>query len=317
MVVCLSPSTVRVPWGLPGGSVVILDFLDKRFPRIGRQEWTSRIDRNLVLGEDKTPFTLASSLEAGTKVLYYREVDAEPILPFKEKILFKNDHLIAACKPHFLPVVPSGPYVNETLLNRLKTKFSNPNIVPIHRIDRETAGVVLFSVDPTTRGTYQRLFMEKKVTKVYEAVTHWPHRPGSSPPLPTVIVNRIERGEPWFRNSIVPGKPNAETRLMLLGVQNNKAFFRLFPLTGKKHQLRIHLASLGCPMENDRYYPDLQPKQSDDWEHPLMLLSKEVRFMDPIARKERVFNSLRWQDLSFDSFSLPSSFSTIPPRSTP
>ena len=307
MVVSLSPSTVRVPWGHPGGSVLLLDFLDVRFPRIGRQEWARRIDRNLVLREDGTPLVLASSLEPGTKVLYHREVDAEPILPFEEKILFQNDHLIAACKPHFLPVVPSGPHVNETLLNRLKIKFSNPDIVPIHRIDRETAGVVLFSVDPTTRGAYQRLFMEKKVTKVYEAVTHWPYCPGSSTPLPSVIVNRIERGEPWFRNTIVPGKPNAETRLMLLGVQNNRAFFRLFPLTGKKHQLRIHLASLGCPLENDRYYPDLLPKAPDDWEHPLMLLSKEVRFMDPIAREERVFTSSRWQDLSLASFSLPCS----------
>lgn len=312
MVISVSPSTVRVPRVLPGdsGSVMLLDFLAAKFPRIGRQEWTRRIDRNLVLREDRTPLNLASSLEAGTKVLYYREVDAEPILPFEEKILFKNDHLIVACKPHFLPVVPSGPYVNETLLNRLKTKFSNPDIVPIHRIDRETAGVVLFSVDPTTRGAYQRLFMEKKVTKVYEAVTHWP---GSSTPLPSMIINRIERGEPWFRNTIVPGKPNAETRIKLLGVQDNRAFFRLFPLTGKKHQLRIHLASLGCPLENDRYYPDLMPKQADDWEHPLMLLSKEVRFMDPIASKERVFTSLRWQDLSFASFSIP--YST--PRSTP
>ncbi|MDY0220962.1 MAG: pseudouridine synthase [Desulfobacterium sp.] len=296
MVVSVSPSTVRVPWQIPEGSVVLLDFLDARFPWIGRQEWTRRIDRNLVLREDRTPFTLASALEAGTKVLYYREVDAEPILPFEEKIIFQNDHLIAACKPHFLPVVPSGPHVNETLLNRLKTKFSNPDLVPIHRIDRETAGVVLFSVDPTTRGAFQRLFMEKKVTKVYEAVTHWP---GSSTPLPSRIINRIERGEPWFRNTVVPGKPNAETRLKLVKTENNRAFFRLFPLTGKKHQLRIHLASLGCPLENDRYYPDLLPKQPDDWEHPLMLLSREVRFMDPIAQKKRVFTSLRWQDSPF------------------
>ena len=293
MVVSVSPSTVRVPWEIPGGSLLLLDFLDTRFPWIGRHEWTRRIHRNLVLREDRTPFTLVAALKAGTKVLYYREVDAEPILPFKEKIIFQNDHLIAACKPHFLPVVPAGPHVNETLLNRLKTKFSNPDLVPIHRIDRETAGVVLFSVDPTTRGVFQRLFMEKKVTKVYEAVTHWP---GSSTSLPDRIINRIERGEPWFRNTIVPGKPNAETRLKLLGIKNNRAFFRLFLLTGKKHQLRIHLASLGCPLENDRYYPDLLPKQPDDWKHPLMLLSREVRFMDPIAQKERVFTSLRWKD---------------------
>ncbi|ACN15746.1 RluD2 [Desulforapulum autotrophicum HRM2] len=293
MVVSVSPSTVTVPRENPEGFVLLLDFLDARFPWIGRQEWVRRINASRVIQEDKTPFNISSPLIPGSKVLYYREVETEPLIPFKEEILFHNDHLIAACKPHFLPVVPSGPHVNETLLNRLKIRFSNPDIVPIHRLDRETAGVVLFSVEPETRGAFQHLFMEKKVKKTYEAVTR---RPGTLPHLPSVIVNRIERGEPWFRNTIVPGRPNAETRLELVGADRDRAFFRLYPQTGKKHQLRLHLASLGFPIENDRCYPDLLPKQGDDWEHPLMLLSREVRFMDPIAGRERVFTSPRWVD---------------------
>ncbi len=297
MVVSVSPSTVRVPRENPEGFVVLLDFLDARFPWIGRQEWIRRINADLVVREDKTPFTISSPLVAGSKVLYYREVETEPLIPFNEEVLFRNDHLIAACKPHFLPVVPSGPFVNETLLNRLKIRFSNPDIVPIHRIDRETAGVVLFSVEPKTRGAYQHLFMEKRVKKTYEAVTR---RPGTLGHLPSVIVNRIERGKPWFRNTIVPGRPNAETRLELIHSDRDRAFFRLYPQTGKKHQLRLHLASLGCPIENDRYYPDLLPRQNDNWARPLMLLSREVRFMDPIAGRERVFTSPRWPDSFWD-----------------
>ncbi len=297
MVVSVSPSTVRVPRKIPEGFVLLLDFLEARFPQIGRDAWIRRINADLVVREDKTPFTISSPLVAGTKVLYHREVETEPQIPFDEEILFHNDHLIAACKPHFLPVVPSGPFVNETLLNRLKIRFSNPDIVPIHRIDRETAGVVLFSVEPETRGAYQRLFMERKVKKTYEAVTP---RPGTLGHLPSVIVNRIERGEPWFRNTIVAGRANAETRLEIVGTDEIRVFFRLYPRTGKKHQLRLHLASLGCPIENDRYYPELLPQKKDDWDHPLMLLSREVRFMDPIAGRERVFTSPRWPDSFWD-----------------
>ena len=266
MVVSISPSTVTVPRDNPGGFVFIIDFLDARFPLIGRREWEKRINNNLVenliSGKDKTPVTISSPLVPGARVLYYREVETEPVIPFREKILFQNDHLIVVCKPHFLPVVPSGIHVNETLLNRLKILTGNQDLVPINRIDRETAGLVLFSVQPETRGAFQRLFMEKKVKKVYEAITLTSVRTDAVSGLTqNRIANRIVRGDPWFRNRIVPGTPNAETRLELIRNEGKRAFFRLFPKTGKKHQLRIHLASIGCPIENDRYYPDLLPKQ--------------------------------------------------------
>ncbi|MCP4115014.1 MAG: pseudouridine synthase [Desulfobacteraceae bacterium] len=295
MAISASASTVTLPRENPQGFAGVLDFLDHRFPRIGREVWAGRIRKHLVTTDDGSPVTLETPYLAGARVHYYREVEIEPVVPFQETILFLDDHLLVACKPHFLPVVPSGPYVNETLLNRLKQQTRNPGLVPINRIDRETAGLVLFSVQPETRGLYQRLFMDRRVTKTYEAVTQWPETAG---PVPGRMDNRIVRGEPWFRNTIVPGTPNAATRLELLETRGNRARFRLFPETGKKHQLRLHLGALGCPIVNDRYYPELLPKQKDDWDRPLQLLSREVAFLDPISGKERVFassRSLAWQ----------------------
>jgi tRNA pseudouridine32 synthase/23S rRNA pseudouridine746 synthase len=295
MSISASASTVTLPRENPQGFAGILDFLDHRFPRMGREVWAGRIRKKLVTTEDGSPVTLETPYLAGARVHYYREVEIELVVPFQEKILFLDDHLLVACKPHFLPVVPSGPYVNETLLNRLKQYTCNPDLVPINRIDRETAGLVLFSVQPETRGLFQSLFMDRKVTKTYEAVTLWPDTGGT---VPDRMENRIVRGEPWFRNRIVPGNPNAVTRVKLLETRDNRARFRLFPETGKKHQLRLHLSAMGCPIVNDRCYPGLLPKQKDDWDRPLQLLSKQVAFMDPISGEERVFTSSRtlgWQ----------------------
>jgi len=294
MGISVSPSTVTLPRENPLGFKTVLDFLAYRFSSMGRDIWEKRISESLVTMGDGGLVTPWTFFVPGARVRYYREVAAEPLIPFRERILFQDDHLIVACKPHFLPVVPSGPHVSETLLNRLKVITSNPDLVPINRIDRMTAGVVLFSVNPSTRGAFQTLFMEQRVRKVYEAVTFWP---GGIKELPDFIENRIVRGEPWFRNRIVPGLPNAFTRLKLVKTQGNMAFFRLFPNSGKKHQLRLHLSSLGCPIINDRSYPELLPQELDNWEAPLQLLSREVAFVDPISGKERVFTSSRTLDL--------------------
>lgn len=246
-----------------------------------------------VLDGGGRPVDFSTPYEPGAHLTYFREVKEEPVIPFKEKILYQDSHLLVACKPHFLPVIPAGSYVNECLLHRLKKRTSNPELVPINRIDRETAGLVLFSVNPETRGAYQSLFMAGRVEKTYLAVTrrlpgctggHW------------VVENRIQKGEPWFRNRIVPGRANSLTRMEILEVREDKALFKLMPGTGKKHQLRIHLSHLGFPILNDRFYPGLQPECPDDFSKPLQLLAGELVFTDPVSREHRRFVSPRSLD---------------------
>lgn len=283
------PSYVTLPEReLPYPS--LLDFLDNRFKKIGRDVWQARIEAGKITDDNGRPVTLDTPYRPNMRLCYYREVEREPEIPFSEHILFQNDHLLVVCKPHFLPVTPSGPYVNQCLLYRLKVKTGIEDLVPIHRIDRETAGVVMFSVNKETRGVYHELFSAGQIHKCYEAITTLPDEPER---LEWVVKSRIVAGEPWFRMKHEKGSLNAITKIRLLDRNNQHAYLQLEPLTGKQHQLRLHVTLLGCQILNDRFYPVLQPKREDDFTRPLQLLAKELHFTDPISRKTMEFHSTR------------------------
>jgi tRNA pseudouridine32 synthase/23S rRNA pseudouridine746 synthase len=262
-----------------------------RFPNVSAQTWVDRIVAGKVLTEEGRPVNLDTAYQPNGRLFYFREVENEPVVPFQEQILFNNDHLMVVCKPHFLPVTPAGPYVRETLINRLKENTGNHFLSPINRIDRETAGIVLISVKKESRGLYQRMFMEGRVRKTYEAVAMYSRN--FSQPAEWMVENRIETGEPWFRMQECAGPVNARSRIRLVEVTGSRARFVLFPITGKKHQLRIHLSGLGFPIVNDRYYPVLTPKKPDDFSRPLLLLSRKIEFQDPITGNDLVFESRR------------------------
>ena len=258
----------------------ILEFLTKRFDMISPEVWYERIASGKVMDTHGKPVSFDTAYIPRTRLYYYREVSEEPLIPFDEKILYKDDHLLVADKPHFLPVIPAGPYVNECLLNRLKKKTGIDSMTPLHRIDKETAGIVMFSCNPETRGQYQALFINRAVQKEYEAVTHCPSNVIKQE---WQIESRIVRGEPFFRMKIVNGTINARTKITLLEIVGEKALFRVIPLTGKKHQVRLHLCAIGCPIVNDRKYPELLPEQKIDFSKTLLLLAKRIVFKDPIA----------------------------------
>lgn len=236
------------------------------------------------------PLTLASSYIPQGRLLYFREVEKERIIPFTETILYQDDELLVADKPHFLPVTPGGRYVEECLLNRLRRRTGIAALAPLHRIDRGTAGIVLFSVNRKSRSSYAKLWLQGEVEKSYEALAAC-----SAPPEESVRVveNRIERGDPSFRMKIVPGEINARSVITLLECNNGIARFLLQPLTGKTHQLRLHLSSLGYGILNDRLYPVLQAESADNFAAPLQLLAKRVRFRDPLSGIIREFVSER------------------------
>jgi tRNA pseudouridine32 synthase/23S rRNA pseudouridine746 synthase len=268
----------------------ITGFLSRRFPAISREIWEKRISEGKVLDEKADQITLDTEYAPLGRIFYFREVSAEPLIPFAEKILFHDDHILVACKPHFLPVTPGGRYVDECLLNRLRRSTGIEDLAPLHRIDRETAGIVLFSVNKKSRGLYGKLFMNGQVEKSYQALS------ACLPKSETVswdVENRIERGDPWFRMKTVPGKANARSFINLLEVTGEKARFTLHPRTGKTHQLRIHMSGIGFGILNDRYYPELQPESEDNFDTPLQLLAKSVRFRDPLSGRQREFISER------------------------
>ncbi len=268
----------------------ILDFLAQRFPRIDREIWEARIRSGKVLTQKGEPVSLEMSYMPLEKLYYFREVETESIIPFTERIIFCNDELLVACKPHFLPVTPGGPYVNECLLHRLKKRTGNMDLSPINRIDRETAGLVLFSMNRETRGRYQELFMNGEVEKTYNALAKYPR---DQERKAWRIENRIVKGYPWFRMKTAPGISNAVSKISLVRSKENIGLFQLSPVTGKKHQLRLHLSGLGFPILNDRYYPTLLSEEKNDFSEPLQLLSRKIRFRDPVSERWVTYESER------------------------
>ncbi len=292
----ISPSCVALP---AGSWPTLIDFLHHRFPAVGRMEWSARMARGEVVGADGIPFSPNAAYRAHAKVYYYRSLPAEALIPFEECLLYQDDFLVVVDKPHFLPVVPSGRYVRETLLARMKRKLGIDTLSPIHRIDRDTAGLVLFCVRPDLRNHYQSLFRQRTVAKRYEAIA--PLR--SDLDFPITYRSRLEEGPSFMQMREVAGEPNAETHIELLDTRGAQARFCLYPVTGRKHQLRAHMSALGMPILNDRIYPVLLPEERCTdaaaalYTQPLQLLAKSLCFTDPVTGKERYFESrfaLQW-----------------------
>lgn len=258
----------------------LLDFLIEHFAEIDASEWLYRIENKKVFSESGEVISLASPYQPFKKVFYYRELKQEITIPFQEQILVETDHLLVVDKPHFLPVSPTGQYVKQSLLVRLKQQTGIEDLTPIHRLDRETAGVMLFCKQSQSRALYQTLFQQKQVQKTYHAIASY--RPDLV--LPCRHQSRMEKGEPFFTMHEVAGEPNSLTDIDLIKTKADLALYALKPLTGKQHQLRVHLASLGIPILNDDFYPVVQPqKAADDFSKPLQLLAHCIEFKDPIS----------------------------------
>ena len=283
------PSVVTLP-AAPAPYPSITEFLCRAFPGISRERWAQRLREGKVLDDQGRPVNADTPYSPSKRIFYFREVENEPVIPFAEQILFQDGEILVADKPHFLPVIPGGRYVEECLLNRLRARTGIAGLAPLHRLDRETAGLVIFSVNPKTRAAYHGLFMHGTVEKIYRALAEVNQPPRENQ---WTVENRIVRGEPRFRMKIVPGTVNARSHIQLLEVKHNQGLFRLQPVTGKTHQLRLHLSGLGFGIINDRVYPELLPERDDDFDRPLQLLAGEIRFHDPVTGADRGFRSER------------------------
>ncbi|MFG6414209.1 pseudouridine synthase [Roseateles sp. DC23W] len=269
----------------PGTWATMADFLAERLPRV--DDWIERLARGDVVDDHGHP--LDGAYRPNRRVYYWRHLETEPDIPGHERIVFQDAHLLVVDKPHFLPVTPSGIYARQTLMARLRHATGLADLIPIHRLDRETAGLVVFSVRREDRDAYHRLFRERAVDKVYEAVA-----PAGDGPWPRVVRHRLAEpdGDGFMQMQVVAGEPNAETRIDLVErLDGGLARYELRPLTGQRHQLRVQMNALGLPLVGDRIYPVLQPHENPPrFDAPLQLVAREIAFTDPISGGRRNFS---------------------------
>lgn len=271
----------------------LFTFLCQKFPHVGVDEWRRRFVDGLVFWENGELATTSTHYMHGRSVYYYRFLYDEVVVPFEHEILFENESFMVVDKPHFLAVTPGGDYVRQTLLTRLKQQTNNPNLSPIHRLDKETAGLILISKNVQTRGIYQSLFAASAIHKIYHAIA--PMIEGLV--LPINVSLHLMRGEPFYTMAVNAHKlPNSHTYLCQLGVQADWVKYELRPTTGKLHQLRVHLNHLGIPIKNDPYYPVVRHKARNDFRAPLQLLAKSLSFTDPVTGEQMSFHSKRTLD---------------------
>jgi len=307
----VSPSTVALPHG---PWPLMLDFLAERIPAVSREDWAQRMQAGEVLDALGQPVPPGAPYRSQTRLYYWRALPFEHPVPFEERVVFQDEYLVVADKPHFLPVTPKGRYLQETLLVRLKRRLGIDTLVPMHRIDRETAGLVAFTIQPHTRDAYQGLFRDKMVRKTYEAIAPV----NTALQLPLLHQSRLETSSHFMTMHEVPGEVNAQTQIALIELLsasvNNAACgspgdapttwgrFELQPITGQRHQLRAHMAALGMPLLHDQIYPKLQPERpldvAPDFSRPLQLLARSLRFTDPVTGQLRDFDCGRSLDLA-------------------
>ncbi len=289
-----------------------MDYMMHRWGHIDPQGIEDRFDAGEIVGEGGVPLDRRTRLEDHTFIWYYRTLPPETRLPVELNILHQDDHILVVDKPHFLPTTPGGTYIQESALVRLRNQLNLPGLIPMHRLDRMTAGILLLSTNPDTRGNYQVLFEKRQVQKEYECVSA--AGPAAGYPavdFPAVVRNRMTKSRSYLLAEVIDGEPNAETRIELLKTYDagssagaystssapgsegvpRRALYRLEPHSGKTHQLRVHMALLGLGIVNDAFYPDLLDKAPDDYTKPLQLLARGIRFVDPITRKPVEYRS--------------------------
>lgn len=272
-------------------------FLAERFPQVA--DWHQRLARGDVRDLQGHPATADQPVAPGDLFWYWRDPPPEPPVPGELTVLHQDALLVVVDKPHFLPVTPGGRHLHETALVKVRKLTGITTLAPMHRLDRETAGVLAFTVQPATRHAYQSLLAGRRVHKVYEAVAPW----RADLALPLVARHRLQErpGDAFMQMAVVEGEPNAQTLVELISrlpaPDDHLAHYRLTPVTGRKHQLRIQLSTLGIPICGDRIYPvllpDTPPGELPDFSHPLQLLARELAFTDPLTGEARRFTSRR------------------------
>ncbi|MFJ1862160.1 pseudouridine synthase [Streptomyces anulatus] len=280
---------VRMPEDSEGLWGCVGEHLVARFGgAIGADRVAEMLAAGRFVGADGVAVRGDEPYAAGRCLWFHRDFAPEEPVPFPVGVVYRDERLVVADKPHFLATMPRGRHITETAVARLRRELELPALQPAHRLDRLTAGLVLFVVRPEDRGAYQTLFRDRLVRKEYEAVA--PYDLGVA--LPRTVRSRIvkERGVLAAREE--PGEANSESRVELVGHRGGVGRYRLLPATGRTHQLRVHMNALGLPIAHDPLYPVVEGEAAGgDFSRPLQLLARVLEFTDPVGGEPRRFVS--------------------------
>ncbi|GCB50940.1 ribosomal large subunit pseudouridine synthase A [Streptomyces sp. NL15-2K] len=288
----MDPVRVRLP--VEGAWTTVREHLVERLSGAGDGVVDRMLDAGQVVGADGRAVAPDAAFVPGMFVWFHREPAAEVRVPFPLGVVHRDEHIVVVDKPHFLATTPRGSHVTETALARLRRELGLPTLSAAHRLDRLTAGLVLFTVRPEERGAYQVLFRDRRVRKEYEAVA--PYDPTLT--LPRTVRSRLVKERGVLAAYEVEGEPNAVSRVELVEHRENGADglgrYRLVPATGQTHQLRVHMNALGVPILGDPLYPVVTgPVPAGDFRRPLQLLARSLEFTDPVTGAEHRFRSGR------------------------
>ncbi|MEU6354547.1 RluA family pseudouridine synthase [Streptomyces sp. NPDC047072] len=287
----IDPVRVRLP--LDGPWATVGEHLVERLSGAGEGVVERMLAAGRIVGADGTPVRADAPYAPGLFLWFHRDLPDEIPVPFPLEIVYRDEHIVVADKPHFLATTPRGGHVTETALARLRRDLGIPALGAAHRLDRLTAGLVLFTVRPEERGAYQGLFGERRVRKEYEAVA--PYDPTLA--LPRTVRSRIVKERGVLAAYEVEGEPNAVSRVELQEHRGGLGRYRLLPTTGQTHQLRVHMNTLGIPILGDPLYPVVtDPVPAGDFRDPLQLLARSLEFTDPVTGAEHRFRSARTLD---------------------
>ena len=290
----LDAAWLRTPDNQPG---VPAPWLTMREFLVGRLPAEAPVAEMLASGEfvDQAgrPWTGAEPYRPSTLVWFHRPLASEPVVPFGVDVLYRDDRLLVVDKPHYLATTPRGSHVAESVLVRLRGSLGVPDLAAAHRLDRLTGGVLVLTTHREHRAAYAGVFQTRQVRKTYEALA--PFDPALEFPLR--VTNRIEKRRGSLQAQVADGEPNAETLIELVETRGEHARYRLTPVTGRTHQLRVHMAALGLPILGDPLYPEVLDVAADDYSTPLRLIARRLFFTDPIDATPRDFTSrftLQW-----------------------
>ncbi|MFD3660599.1 pseudouridine synthase [Streptomyces sp. NPDC058659] len=283
----IDPVRVRLPEDPDGAWATVREhLLDRYASAVGAGRVEEMLRRGRFVGVDG-PVTGDEPYTVGRYLWFHRDFPTEVPVPFGIGIVHRDERILVVDKPHFLATMPRGRHVTETAMARLRRELGLPRLQPAHRLDRLTAGLVLFVVREEDRGAYQTLFRDRLVHKEYEAVA--PYDPAVE--LPVTVRSRIEKERGVMAAREVPGEPNSESRIELVGHAGGLGRYRLVPETGRTHQLRVHMNALGLPILHDPVYPVVREDGSEDFSRPLQLLARTLEFTDPFTGVARSFES--------------------------
>lgn len=273
------PAEATQEWATVG------EFLHDRLP--ARAEVARMLGAGEFVDEAGIPLRGDEPFRPHRFVWFHRPVVAEQEIPFPLTVLDHDENIVVVDKPPFMATTPRGAHVTQTALVRLRVQLGLPELAPAHRLDRLTSGVLVFTTRREVRGAYAGVFQSRDAAKTYEAIA--PFDPALT--FPMRLVGRIEKARGSLQAALVPGEPNAETLVELAEVRGSWARYRLSPVTGKTHQLRLQMADAGLPLVGDPLYPVVAADAPDDYSAPLQLVARRLRFTDPLDGTARDYES--------------------------